>query len=113
MKTIYISHPYTGDEKKNRREARAIAAMLARECKCIIFINPLDALRHTVVAGLSYENIMMQALTLMLRCDGVIMAGDWEKSQGCMREYNAALAHKKRVWESVSGFLRAMGVPGK
>lgn len=30
MKIYYVSHPFTGNEKKNRKDARRITAMLGK-----------------------------------------------------------------------------------
>lgn len=49
----YVSHPYTGDEEKNKKEAREITARLKTEYPQHIFINPLDTFQYT--EGWPYE----------------------------------------------------------
>ena len=94
MKMYYVSHPFTGDEKKNRKEARKFTAMLKKAYSQYIFINPLDAMRYTT--GLPYEDSLEQCLELLAICDGIIMTGKWKDSEGCTREcVSAALAGKK------------------
>lgn len=88
MKIFYVSHPYTGDEEKNRKEARDITAMLKDHYPQYIFINPLDAMRYTT--GLPYEESIKQCLELLQICDGIIMTGDWKNSVGCNKEFMAA-----------------------
>lgn len=88
MKIFYVSHPYTGDEEKNRKEARDITAMLKDHYPQHIFINPLDAMRYTT--GLPYEESIKQCLEVLSICDGIIMAGDWKNSVGCRREFEEA-----------------------
>lgn len=95
MKIFYVSHPYTGDEEKNRKESRDITAMLKDHHPQYIFINPLDAMRYTT--GLPYEESIKQCLELLQICDGIIMTGDWRHSIGCYREYKAALARKMEI----------------
>lgn len=95
MKIFYVSHPYTGDEEKNRKEARNITAMLKDRYPQYIFINPLDAMRYTT--GLPYEETLEQCLELLFICDGIIMTGDWRHSIGCCREYQTALARRMDI----------------
>ena len=84
MNMIYISHPYTGAEKENRKAAAAIVAELARKYPHILFVNPLDAMRHLKTAKIPYDAVLEQCKTLLGKCDGVIMAGNWKDSNGCM-----------------------------
>lgn len=104
MKLIYLSHPYTGDETENRRDAQKIAAALAKKYPGILFVNPLDAMRHLKVARLLYEDVMEQCKALLDKCDGLIMTGDWRFSTGCMEEYLYARQHHIVVWESPEEF---------
>ena len=76
MNMIYISHPYTGNEKDNRKAAAAIAAELAKKYPYILFVNPLDAMRHLKAAGIPYDTVLEQCKTLLGKCDGAIMAGN-------------------------------------
>ena len=57
MNMIYISHPYTGGERDNRKAAAAIAAGLARKYPHILFVNPLDAMRHLKAAKIPYDTV--------------------------------------------------------
>ena len=58
MLRIYISHPFSGDEKENRRRANNIAWALTMKYPDTLFINPLDAMRHAEYAALSYEQVL-------------------------------------------------------
>lgn len=104
MNLIYLSHPYTGDETENRRDAQRIAATLAKKHLGILFVNPLDAMRHLKAARMPYENVMEQCKALLEKCDGLIMTGDWKGSTGCMEEYLHAKAHHIAIWESTEDF---------
>ena len=104
MKLIYISHPYSGQEVKNRSNAGKIAAELTKKAPHILFINPLDAMRHLKTADASYEDILEKCKALMEKCDGIIMAGDWKNSYGCMAEYEHAQEQNMTVWESIDEF---------
>lgn len=97
MKIYYVSHPFTGNEKKNRKDARRITAMLKKAYPQYIFINPLDAMRYTT--GLPYEDSLEQCLELLIICDGIIMTGKWQGSEGCARECIAAAFARKEITE--------------
>lgn len=96
---VYISHPYTGNEIENVMAAEKIAAELAREHPDVVFINPLAAMKHEGIAGLSYDVIITHCLELLSKCDALIMAGDWEKSKGCVTEYEFARGVGKRIYK--------------
>lgn len=110
MKTIYISHPYTGDEAMNRDKAHLIAARLAKEYPELVFLNPLDAMCHAVTAGLGYGTVLRQTVELLRRCNSVIMTGNWRESRGCMAEYLAAQDIGMRIYDGLEDFRRNAGV---
>lgn len=49
-----------------------------------IYVNPLANFK--ALAGMEYDQIMGYCLELLMRCDGVTMAGDYRASKGCMIE---------------------------
>lgn len=90
-KIYYVSHPFTGDEEKNRQEAREITARLKMIFPDEIFINPLDAFQYAeLVEAWSYDDILKQCLELLRICDGIILTGDWQASRGCRAEKQEA-----------------------
>ena len=95
MKMYYVSYPFTGDEKKNRKEARKFTAMLKKAYPQYIFINPLDAMRYTT--GLPYGESLKQCIELLLMCDGIIVTGNWQGSEGCARECLVAVFAQKEI----------------
>lgn len=86
MKSIYVSHPFTGKEEENRKEARQITTTLVKAYPEYLFINPLDMLIPYEQAGLDYENTLKIALQLASSCWGIIMTGKWARSKGCKAE---------------------------
>ena len=88
MKWYYISHPYTGNEEENRKKAADVQRHLHEMYADIMCINPLTM--FAPLAALSYEEIMTYCLEAMRQADAVIMCRGYEKSRGCMREYEAA-----------------------
>ena len=105
MKLIYISHPYTGKETKNRKEAEVITTGLSQVRHDIVFVNPLNAFRHMKKAKIGYEETIAQCLALLDKCDGIIMAGDWRESYGCNQERDHAKAKGMDVWDSPNEFM--------
>ena len=110
MRAIYISHSYTGDEKKNRKKARKIAKRLSLEYPHIVFYNPLDAMRHTVTAGLGYEETLAQCVELLRRCNSVILLDGWRESVGCRKEYRTARDIGMRIYDGIEEFRQGVGL---
>lgn len=86
MITVYLSHPFTGNEKTNRLRARTMAAQIARSCPDVYVYNPLDALQYAECAGLDYFRILQLCKELIRNCDALFLAGGWKHSNGCMME---------------------------
>ena len=112
MEMIYLSHPYTGNEKENRAKVRRIAASLAEEYPDTLFMNPLDAMRHAAEAGLDYETTIGQCIELMRRCDGVILLDGWRGSVGCRKEFRAARDSGTRIHDGIAEFRKSTGREG-
>lgn len=83
MKRYYISHPYTGDEEENRRDAERIRAALKEAHPGICFMNPLGMFGGKET---DYCTALADALELLSSCDAVIFCHGWEKSTGCQAE---------------------------
>ena len=111
MEMIYISHPYTGKEKKNRKTAETIAMELSQKYPSIVFVNPLNAMQHLKDTDISYDTVLEQCKMLLSKCDGIIMAGDWMNSKGCMIEHDFAKRQKIIVWNSVEEFHAEYTMP--
>ena len=82
MKWCYISHPYTGDEEKNKAEAAEIHRKLQELHPDVLILNPL--------AGMSYEQVMEYCIEMLIACDSVVMSGNYKESRGCMEELKVA-----------------------
>ena len=95
MKWYYISHPYTGNEEENRKKAADVQRHLHEMYADIMCINPLAM--FAPLAALSYEEVMTYCLEVMQPADAVIMCSGYEKSRGCMREYEAAKQGGKTI----------------
>lgn len=85
MKKVFISHPFTGDEKNNREDAARMLAELQRKYRNVQFFNPLDI--FFPMEGLCEEVIILAGCMKLIRqCDVVIQCDGWEKSAGCRAE---------------------------
>ena len=100
----YISHPYTGNEQENVKEAEIIAIRLTHRYQDIVFINPLSSMKHEGLAGLDYSTVINHCLALLRRCDVLIMTGEWRKSRGCLLEREFAHKNKIPVYDSIEAF---------
>lgn len=94
MKMMYISHPFTGSEEKNAKDAKHVKKTLQLTYPNICFVNPLDEFGDN--DKLDYCTALSLAMELLSRCDGVIFCRNWEKSVGCRAEMAYA---KKRDME--------------
>ena len=104
MKLVYVSHPYSGEEVKNRSDSTKIVAKLADLYPHIVFVNPLNAMRHINQTKLTYDDTLALCIGLLAACDGIIMTGDWQKSNGCKVERDFALSRGMAVWEGEDNF---------
>ena len=93
----YVSHPYTGEEESNKKEAREITARLKTEYPQHIFINPLDTFQYA--EDWPYETVLEDCIELLYKCRGIIMTGDWGNSRGCRKEIKAAAKAGKEITE--------------
>lgn len=88
-KIWYLSHPLTtcGDMKDNYEDERVVAAFLYGE-RFEHLVRPLDLLpedREKRECARTWH-LLLQA------CDGIILSGEWENSEGCLAEYRMAKA---------------------
>ena len=84
MNMHYLSHPFSGDEEKNRAAAEEIQRELQKRYPHVIYVNPLANFK--ALAGMEYDIIMGYCLELLDKCGGITMAGDYLASKGCMIE---------------------------
>ncbi len=97
MKLIYVAHPYQG-KKENEEKADKIIKELYKKYPEHSFVSPIHGIRCgyddvTISDGLSY------CLTLLSKCDEIILCKGWENSVGCTAE--AALANSLGIKTSL------------
>ena len=95
MKRYYISHPYTGDEEKNKNDADCIRAALKDAHPGICFINPLGMFGNK---DTDYCTALADAMELLSVCDAVIFCPGWEESTGCRAEKAFAIQQGIKIY---------------
>ena len=97
MKLVYMSHPYTGNEKENVQKMREYCLRVKYQHPEWVLINPLD--NHTYAhEKYSYDEFMKMDMELLARCEIIVFCGDWEHSKGCMKEYKEAKRLNKDIY---------------
>ena len=95
MKRYYISHPYTGDEEKNKKDADCIRAALKDAHPDICFINPLGMFGNV---DADYCTALADAMEILSVCDAVIFCHGWEESTGCRAEKAFAIQQGIKIY---------------
>lgn len=90
QKLYYLAHPYASDPLKNTFTITRIAARLI--AKGYFIYSPIT-MTHYIDVELKYQKIEISNeqwveydFAILDRCDGIIMAGNWRGSKGCLRE---------------------------
>ena len=104
---IYIAHPYTGDEEKNRERALKAEGLLRKATPQTAFYNPVGRMSDSKqFAAMSYAGIIAHCLGELTRCDGIVLCGDWENSPGCRMEAKQARALELPRWYGVDAYVK-------
>jgi len=99
---VYIAGPYRAEGPEavaaNVARARDVAVQLLREGYHVICPH---AMTHEMehYPGLTDETFLRNGLEQLRRCDAVVMLQGWQHSEGSVREYEAAMAWGKQVYE--------------
>ena len=80
----YLSHPYSGDEEKNRAEAEALQRELQEKFPKVLYVSPIANFK--ALKGVPYGRVMKYCLELLSKCDGMTVTGRYRESKGCMSE---------------------------
>lgn len=91
----YVAHPYGGLEK-NKEEVAKIINKIHATYPCLILLSPLSIFEYEEYSSRPYEYTthMVDCLTLLDRCDHLILTGDWVNSRGCLCEWGFAQSKK-------------------
>ena len=105
---IYIAHPYTGDEARNRARALRAEEVLRRATPWAEFFNPVGRLSESERFGqMLYVEVMDRCLRELAKCDGVVFCGDWSLSPGCRVEVQTAKRLQLPRWYGVDAYVRS------
>ena len=87
-KKCYISLPITGrDIEKVKKDIEKIKIQLIHNG-----YSPISPFDREVDFNATHEQHMREDFKLLLDCDAILMARNWERSVGCRAELNVALA---------------------
>jgi len=104
---IYIAHPYTGGEEKNRERALQAEELLRKATPQTAFYNPVGRMSDSKqFATMSYAGIMAHCLGELTRCDGIVFCGDWKESAGCRIEAQVAQRLSLPRWYGVDAYVK-------
>lgn len=103
---FYVSHPYGGNPENEKAVQDIIDEMSGRKLRPnsfifmpfgddSAFVSPIHIL-GSLYDAIPYIDGLDLCLSLLRRCDGIILCGDWQHSRGCMAEY---------------GYAKAIGIP--
>ena len=102
---IYIAHPYTGDEEKNRERALKAEELLRQATPNAVFFNPVGRLSEKMKRK-RYVEVMDYCLEELIDCDGIVFCGKWEDSPGCRMEAKHARALNIPRWFGADAYLK-------
>ena len=104
---IYLAHPYTGDEERNRERALRAEELLRKATPQTAFYNPVGRISASKqFAGRSYAEVMVEGLSKLAECDGIVFCGDWKGSAGCRFEAYTAKRLQLPRWYGVDAYIK-------
>ena len=83
-KVVYISHPYGGC-KRNERKVQKIINKLQIQYPKYLFLSPIHAFSYAYTKT-DYEQGLNMCLWLLSKADEMWVYGDWQNSRGCKAE---------------------------
>lgn len=86
---IYVAHPYGGNEE-NIRRAEECLRKLKKMYPYQTLFSPLHNWDWDSYDADHQAKPMQDCLTVLKKCNAIVLCGVWRKSMGCMQEYAAA-----------------------
>lgn len=89
MRKYYICHPFEtyGDPTENLRKEESLVSYLRNTFDLEVqYIRPFKL----IPTDTDRETAMKRCLELVAECDGIILAPDWHRSEGCVMEFQQA-----------------------
>lgn len=94
MRTVYIAHPFRGDEVRNAGKVAEICRRLHAEYPDYLFVSPIHAFSWFKN---DHEGALEHCLWMLSKCDEIWLMGDWWESEGCNRELKFATEKGMRI----------------
>ena len=79
MKTVYVAHPFRGDEKTNTLRVSKICRALRAKYPDDLFLSPIHAFSWFRD---DHEGALEHCLRMLARCDELWLFGEWLGSAG-------------------------------
>ena len=98
MNLQYVAHPFTGDTFSNKYEVEQIIKQLVANYPDTAFISPIHTFGY-LDGHITYDKSLDLCTSLLERCDGLILTGNWETSRGCGMERMFADSHGIKITE--------------
>lgn len=98
---LYISHPFltNGNADDNKKAVdKILADLVLKYGKDYVFISPIHNY-GTLDGQLNYDQGLSLCLDLLKKCDGIIMCGDYFRSNGCKMELMNAIGWRKAIFK--------------
>lgn len=102
---IYISAPITGYDHEERQSffARVSGEIVKKGHEAVNPMAPIvEEGNEERLLTLTHSEYMRRDIRLLLDCDGILLQGDWRKSQGCKLEETVALGCGLRLFFQIS-----------
>ena len=87
MRTVYVAHPYRGDEAGNRERVGEIMRELNKDFPEVLFLSPIHAFGWL---GDDHDRALALCRRLLAMADEIWLFGEWERSEGCLMERDEA-----------------------
>ena len=86
---IYVAHPYSGKEENKKAVEEKIKKLVKKHPRHT-FISPIHTFGYMYNWVKDYDQGMQMCLTLLRKCDMLILCEDWNSSRGCNTEFEFA-----------------------
>lgn len=98
-KTYYLSHPLTsfGSLDYNYQSESLCVTEIYMKNRAVGLVRPLKCLPDARYANLDQADAMEKCIALLRICDGIILCPEWDRSAGCLEEFNYAKDEGKEI----------------
>lgn len=94
---LYVAGPYRGDVEGNIAAARKVAIELW-EAGHFALCPHLNTAHFEEDCSVDEETYIFRDLDMLARCDGIVLAPGWEKSEGARMEWDHAKTAGMPIW---------------